>query len=121
MDQLTTHYPNLARPSSLSCFAGTTFNLGPKLITVPHRDTANLANGICMVVALGECDSTKGGHLILHEPKAIFEMSHGGVVLFPSCAITHENIPISDNETRLSITAYMAGSLFAWADYSFTL
>jgi hypothetical protein len=119
MKRLTKHDANLKPPSSFSCFAGTTFNLGPKTITVPHRDPANLATGLCMVVALGDFDSALGGHLVLHEPKAAFEMAEGDVVLFPSSVITHENIPITEHETRLSITAYTAGCLFTWADYDF--
>lgn len=38
------------------------------------------------------------------------------MILFPSAAVTHENIPIQTGETRFSITGYTAGGLWRYAD-----
>ncbi|KAJ7718977.1 hypothetical protein B0H14DRAFT_2643134 [Mycena olivaceomarginata] len=46
-------------------FAACTFNFGPRAITAPHLDFANLAWGWCSVTALGNFDPDFGGHLIL--------------------------------------------------------
>ncbi|KAJ7866588.1 hypothetical protein B0H14DRAFT_3084193 [Mycena olivaceomarginata] len=66
-------------------FAACTFNFGPRAITAPHLDFANLAWGWCSVTALGNFDPNFGGHLILW-----------------------------DLRLRSSITQYTAGSLFRW-------
>lgn len=48
-----------------SVFAACTFNFGPRAITAPHLDFANLAWGWCSITALGNFDPDVGGHLIL--------------------------------------------------------
>ncbi|KAH9020249.1 hypothetical protein EDB83DRAFT_2231689 [Lactarius deliciosus] len=106
-------YPNK------SVFMATTVNLGDKVVTVRHKDQANLPNGLCAVVSMGNYDHTHGGHLVLHELKLIMEFPPGYVIFLPSASITHSNIGVSDNEWRSSITYYTAGSLFRWAAYRF--
>lgn len=40
----------------------------------------------------------------------------GGIILFPSAVVTHETIPVALNETRFSITTYLAGLLQCYLD-----
>ncbi|KAJ7782207.1 hypothetical protein B0H14DRAFT_2630811 [Mycena olivaceomarginata] len=52
-------------------FAACTFNFGPRAITAPHLDFANLAWGWCSVTALGNFDPDFGGHLILWDLRLV--------------------------------------------------
>jgi len=40
------------------------------------------------------------------------EMRSGRMILFPSAAITHENIPIGEDECRFGVTAYVAAGFW---------
>lgn len=98
-----------------SPFAATTFNVGPQVVTEPHRDIMNLVFGICAVAVAGDFDHTAGGHLVFREAKVIMELRAGDVVLFPSAGITHYNIPLSTaDEVRYSVVQYLAGGIPRW-------
>ena len=101
-------------------FACCTLNVGDQCVCFAHVDSLNLAGGLCLVSPFGSFDSTRGGHLILHDLKLALEVPPGSSVLFPSAIITHENIPIRDGELRQSITAFTPGSLFQWVDNGFS-
>jgi len=95
-----------------SPFCAFTMNMGPQTVCIGHRDFWNLAYGTCPVGALGPFNHRTGGHIILHEPKVIFEFRRGDVMFIPSAAVTHENVPIAEDEKRYSFTMYTAGALF---------
>ncbi|KAJ7613954.1 hypothetical protein FB45DRAFT_1110892, partial [Roridomyces roridus] len=95
-------------------FAGTTFNFGPKTITAPHVDFANLAWGWCSITALGDFDPDAGGLLILWHLKLVIRFPPGSTVLIPSALIKHSNTPIGRDETRSSFAQYTAAGLFRW-------
>lgn len=63
-----------------------------------HRDHANPVHLPCAVTPAGLYDYKKGGQLILHEPKLIIELRPGQTMLLLSACITHENVPVADNE-----------------------
>lgn len=67
--------------------------------------------GICADVGLGKYKHQFGGHIVFHEAKAILELRPGRMLLFPSAAITHQNIPIGDGEDRMSATAHISGGI----------
>ena len=92
------------------------YNLGPATVCRPHRDSANLAFGICAITALGRFDPKKGGHLVLRELGLVVEFPPGATALIPSAVITHYNSRIQEGETRYSFTQYAAGSLFSYVD-----
>ncbi|KAJ7702866.1 hypothetical protein B0H14DRAFT_2648002 [Mycena olivaceomarginata] len=73
MDKLHEWNPLLKRnfATKISVFAAATFNFGPRTVTFPHIDFANLAWGWCAITALGNFDPDKGGHLILWDLKLI--------------------------------------------------
>jgi hypothetical protein len=98
-----------------SPFCSFTANMGPQTVCNAHRDFWNLAHGTCPIGALGPFNHRTGGHIILHEPKLIIEFRRGDVMFIPSAAITHENVPIANGETRYSFTMYTAGGLFRYA------
>ncbi|KAI0041140.1 hypothetical protein FA95DRAFT_1478318, partial [Auriscalpium vulgare] len=75
--------------------------------------------GWCAVTALGSYDHRCGGHLILWELGLVIEFPPGCTILLPSALITHGNTPIQENETRYSLTQYMAGALVRWHKYGF--
>lgn len=60
-----------------------------------------------------------GGHLILWDAKVVIEFPHGATILLPSATITHSNIPIQDDETRVSFVQFCSGGLFRWVDNGF--
>ncbi|KAJ7636841.1 hypothetical protein FB45DRAFT_907465 [Roridomyces roridus] len=95
-------------------FAGATFNFGPRTITAPHVDFANLAWGWCSITALGNFDPDVGGMLILWHLKLVIRFPPGSTVLIPSALVKHSNTPIGKNETRTSFAQYTAGGLFHW-------
>ena len=97
-------------------FMASTINLGPKTVTLPHYDGKNLATGLCGVMPFGPFNSTKGGHLCLHEARVALEMAPGQVVLIPSAVIRHSNLAVLEGDRRYSITTYTSGHLFAWME-----
>lgn len=112
-------YPDLILPYPESSFAATTINLGPQAVAHSHADFANIAWGTCTDSPFGTYDWTKGGQLVLHGPRLIFELRPGDVALFPSACVEHENLPISVGETRFSIISYTSGALFRHRDQNF--
>ncbi|KAI3998054.1 hypothetical protein K525DRAFT_175737, partial [Schizophyllum commune Loenen D] len=55
--------PKLRRNFPKSVMACATFNFGPRTVSLPHRDSKNLAFGLCIVHAQGDYDADKGGHI----------------------------------------------------------
>ncbi|KAJ7449447.1 hypothetical protein B0H11DRAFT_2247187 [Mycena galericulata] len=100
-------------------FASCVFNFGPRAITAPHVDYANLAWGWCSVTALGDFDPDFGGHLILWDLRLVVRFPPGSTVLIPSALVRHSNVPIRAHETRASFTQYSAGGLFRWVRNGF--
>ncbi|KDQ06054.1 hypothetical protein BOTBODRAFT_121958, partial [Botryobasidium botryosum FD-172 SS1] len=92
---------------------------GPFILLRCHRDYKNLAYGLCMLIVLGAFDYEKGGQLVLHELKLVIDLKPGDVLFLPSALITHQNLPIGEDETRFSITGYTAGGLFQLYDHFF--
>ncbi|KAJ7177324.1 hypothetical protein C8R43DRAFT_942589 [Mycena crocata] len=108
------------RPNFVSsAFAACTFNFGPRAITAPHLDFANLAWGWCAITALGLFDSQLGGHLILWDLCLIIRFPPGATILIPSALIRHSNVPIRAHEHRCSFVQYSAGGLFRWVRNGF--
>ena len=105
------------RPTDSSLpFTSYTLNVGKQCVCKAHKDGANLSTGLCLVCPFGNYDYQQGGHLILHELKMILEVPPGYMVLFPSALITHENIPIQENEDRRVITGFTPASIFQWVE-----
>lgn len=59
----------------------------------------------------GDFDGSRGGELVLHEPRLVIRLYPGDIIFFPSACITHSNLPISPGEIRRSLVLYMAGGL----------
>jgi hypothetical protein len=89
-------------------------NLGTNIVTIPHLDPANLAFGWCAVTALGNFDPNNGGHMVFWDLGVYVRFPPGSTILLPSALIVHSNLPITQGETRSSLTQYTAGSLFRW-------
>ncbi|KAJ7144739.1 hypothetical protein C8R43DRAFT_891310 [Mycena crocata] len=106
--------PSLRWNFARSVFAACTFNFGPRAITVPHLDFANLSWGWCAITALGFFDADLGGHLILWDLKLVIRFPPGSTILIPSALIRHSNVPVGTSERRYSFTQYTAGGLFRW-------
>jgi hypothetical protein len=101
-------------------FASYTLNVGDKCICNVHVDALNLSTGLCLVIPLGNFDPRKGGHLILHELRLFLELPPGSIVLFPSAIISHENVTISDGESRRAFTGFTPAFMFQWAENGFS-
>ncbi|KAJ7851558.1 hypothetical protein B0H13DRAFT_2238280 [Mycena leptocephala] len=97
-----------------SVFAGATFNFGPRTVSFPHLDFANLAWGWCAVTALGNFDPDKGGHLILWDLGLVIHFPPGSTILLPSALLRHSNVAIQEGETRYSFTQYTAAGIFCY-------
>lgn len=102
-----------------NAFAACTFNFGPRVVSIPHFDLANLAWGWCSITALGDYDPDKGGHLVLWDLGLIIRFPPGTTILIPSAMVRHSNMPVQDGEVRLSFVQYSAGSLFRWVENEF--
>ncbi|KAJ7704272.1 hypothetical protein B0H14DRAFT_3099804 [Mycena olivaceomarginata] len=100
MDKLYEWNPALLRNFShkVSVFAAATFNFGPRTVTFPHLDFANLAWGWCAITALGDFDPDRSGHLILWDLKLIIRFPPGSTILIPSALIRHSNTSIQAHE-----------------------
>ena len=105
----------------VSVFPSTTYNLGPRTWTYPHRDFLNAAFGWCAITAIGSYDYKKGGHLILWDIGLVIEFPPGATIMIPSAVLTHSNVTIGEGEHRYSVTQYAAraGGLFRWVDNGF--
>lgn len=79
----------------------------------------NCPFGWCSIQALGRFKPNKGGHIVLWEPKKVIEFPHAATIHIPSATITHSNIPVGEDETRVSFTQYCAGGIFRWVDNGF--
>lgn len=111
--------PNLRRHFPGHPMACTTFNLGPRTITFPHKDLKNLSWGLCSVTSFGSYNPTKGGHLVLWDLGIAVEFPAYSTILFPSAVILHSNTSIGEDETRLTITQYSSAGLFGWKAYGY--
>lgn len=116
LSKLHAERPELRRPYESSIMPAAAFNLGPATVCRPHRDSANLLFGICIITALGFFDPVHGGHLVLHELRLVIQFPPGSTVLIPSAFVTHSNTRIRGGETRYSFTQYAAGSLFSYVE-----
>ena len=112
------HGDRLRRPFCDSVFPAISINFTPA-VSVPHRDHANLADGLCWVLAGGSFDPKRGGHMVLHELKLLIEFPPGSSILFPSAILTHSNTAIQEGEERWSVTQFAAGGLFRWVEYGY--
>ncbi|KAF7799759.1 hypothetical protein EIP86_011001 [Pleurotus ostreatoroseus] len=119
LGKLFKKYPALRRLFPNSVFAAASFNFGPHAVTRSHADHGNRAIGWCAILAAGDYDPTRGGHIVLESFKLIIEFPPGAIVLIPSATCVHSNTPIQEHETRLAFTQYAAGGLFRFVDYEF--
>lgn len=103
--------PSLKTPYPDASWPAATVNLGPQTVATNHRDEHNLGGGQCADVAGGTFKWSRGGHLVLHEIQKIIQLRPGRMVLFPSAAITHENLPVGLNENRFSYTSHLSAGL----------
>ncbi|TRM56351.1 hypothetical protein BD626DRAFT_541377 [Schizophyllum amplum] len=121
LDALLASDPDLKRNFEASVWACITINFGPRTVTFPHRDYANLAFGWCAITALGRFDPDKGGELILWDCKMIIRFPPGSTILIPSAILKHSNTRIALSERRYSVTQYTAGAIFRWVEHGFQL
>ncbi|KAF9474436.1 hypothetical protein BDN70DRAFT_908514 [Pholiota conissans] len=119
LDDVTCTYPHLKRPFDNSVFAACCFNFGPRTVTYPRRDHANLAWGWCSITALGSFDADKGGHLILWDLNLVIRFPPGSTILIPSAILEHSNVSIAQGEKRYSFVQFSAGGLFRWVENDF--
>jgi hypothetical protein len=113
--------PSLARPFAGSPFGSLTFNFGPGVRTVPHKDFKNLGWGWCSVTSLGSYDHTRGGHLVLWDLGIAVEFPPNSTIFIPSAIVEHSNTEIQEGEVRHSVTQYTSAGLFRWCAYGFRL
>jgi hypothetical protein len=102
-----------------NAFAAITMNLGPRTVTYPHRDWANLSWGWCSISALGDFDADKGGHMVLWDLGLAIRFPRGSCIIIPSAMIRHSNASVGNSETRYSIAQYSASGLFRWVENGF--
>ncbi|KAJ7642974.1 hypothetical protein DFH06DRAFT_999373 [Mycena polygramma] len=114
--KLRESHPNLRRPFGCSIFFCAAFNFGRNVWTFKHRDVLNLAFGWCAVQALGRFNPKKGGHLVLWDLKLVIEFPPGALILLPSATVAHSNVPVQDDEERVSFTQFSAGGIFRYVD-----
>lgn len=107
--------PSLQTPIPRSVFPGLTVNFGGRVTSYRHRDSNNLACGVCAITPLGKFDHQRSAQLVLEEPKVVLEVPPMAVAFILSASCTHSNLPLADGETRISFTQYAAGPLFRYA------
>lgn len=119
LNVLHNHNPSLMRIFPTSIFSATTYNLGPQTVCFKHTDFANLAFGMCAMMALGDFDPKKWGHLILWDCGLVIEFPPGSTILIPSATISHSNANISHSEHQYSFMQYTARGLFCCIENGF--
>lgn len=114
------HGSELRRPLKNSVFPAISVNFPqPSVVCTPHKDSGNLADGFCWVLAGGTFDAKRGGHLVLHELNLVIEFPAGASIFFPSSVISHSNTSVGQNEPRWSMTQFAAAGLFRWVEYGY--
>ncbi|KAG6809041.1 hypothetical protein H0H92_001827 [Tricholoma furcatifolium] len=108
---------NFKRNFAKSIFPAITLNLGPQTQCYIHLDQNNVANGMCIVTALGNYDHKKGAHFIFYELNLAVEYPSGMSLALPSAILPHGNTPIQPGENRFSVMQYCAGGLVRWMEY----
>lgn len=93
-----------------------TINLGPRTVTAPHRDHANLAAGWCVITAMGDFDHQEGGQLVLWELGLVIDFPAGSSIAIPSALVTHFNVGVGTGQHRYSVTQYCSGHLCRYVD-----
>ncbi|KAI0689280.1 hypothetical protein C8T65DRAFT_588782, partial [Cerioporus squamosus] len=116
MGRLRRADPSLRANWEPCVFAAATFNLGPRSVARIHTDDKNFAPGWCGIMALGNFDYRKGGHMVLWDLKLVIEFPPGTVMFIPSAILRHSNTTIGEDEKRMSFTQFTAGGLFRWVD-----
>lgn len=56
---------------------------------------------------------------MLDDVEKIVEFPAGSLILIPSATLTHRNLPVQGQETRMSFTLFSAGGLFRFVDNGF--
>ncbi|KAJ7791526.1 hypothetical protein B0H14DRAFT_2624906 [Mycena olivaceomarginata] len=116
---IETDQPELKRPFDNSVYPACTWNLGPATVTAEHRDSHNLAHGVCPITSFGSLQSQARRQLYLRQLNVVIEFPSGSTAAILSGAFDHGNTPIQPGETRYSMTQYAAGALFRWARYGY--
>lgn len=104
--------------SAVHPFVGLVLNFN--IATCAHRDSKD--DGICLVVPVGDF---VGGDLCLVEPGIVLPLRHGDFAVFPSCEITHFNLPYSGRrcsivlQTDREMSKWTAEDRNGWAANSF--
>lgn len=114
MDRLKAALPLLVFPVAKSIFPGMSVNFGGKVACYRHRDTNNLAYGICAITPVGRFDHTQSAQLVLEEPRLIVEVPAASTAFIMSSCCTHSNLPLGPEEIRFSFTQYAAGPIFRY-------
>ncbi|TFK60997.1 hypothetical protein BDN72DRAFT_872818 [Pluteus cervinus] len=96
--RLFDHDPTLKGNFNNSIFPATSFNLGPRTVSLAHTDASNVGYGLCALVSLGNFDSTKGGHLVLFDLGLMIRFPPSTVALLPSGILRHGNTTIQPGE-----------------------
>ncbi|TFK77976.1 hypothetical protein K466DRAFT_607461 [Polyporus arcularius HHB13444] len=116
MGRLRRADPGLRPNWEPNVFAAATFNFGPQSIARIHTDDKNFAAGWCGIMAMGDFDYHKGGHMVLWDLRLVIEFPPGSVMFIPSAILRHSNTTIAPGEKRMSFTQFSAGGLFRWVD-----
>ena len=120
LDRLWEVHPELSLPLfPRSIMPTAAFNLGRRVTTKIHVDSMNCPFGWCIVTALGDFDSSQGGHLILWELGLVLEFPFGACICLPSAIIAHSNIPTCEGDSRMSFTQYCSGEIFRYIENGF--
>ncbi|KAG6810149.1 hypothetical protein H0H92_013089 [Tricholoma furcatifolium] len=100
-----------------SVFPVITLNIGPQTQCFIHLDQNNVANGLCIITALGDYDPEQSGLFVMPDLKLAVEYPPGMSLALPSATIPHGNTLVQPGESRFSVTQYCAGGLIRWVDY----
>src|SRR6202023_2093145 len=120
LEKLMERNPKLKFNFVDSAWAGVTVNLGPKTVTVKHRDKLNKLTGWCAITALGnDFDESLGGHLVLWDLKLVIRFPPGATILILSALLYHSNTSLPDGQRRYSLTQYTSGDLLRWVANGF--
>ncbi|KAI0708140.1 hypothetical protein C8Q72DRAFT_790818 [Fomitopsis betulina] len=104
--------------SAVHPFVGLVLNFN--IATCAHRDSKD--DRICLVVPVGEF---VGSNLCLVEPGLVLPLRHGDFAVFPSCEVTHFNLPYSGRccsivlQTDREMSKWTAEDRNGWAANSF--
>ncbi|KAJ7107311.1 hypothetical protein C8R43DRAFT_1140287 [Mycena crocata] len=113
LDRYEEYYDGSKRPLETGAFSAATFQLGSNPIW-PVLDY-DLAWGWCALIAFGNYNPHKGGHIILWDLNLLVRFPPGATILIPRALVRYSFVGVAAHETRHCLIQFTPQPVFSFA------